>query len=57
MRKLAGKRQFGRPRRRWEYVIKMCLKETEGDHVDWIHLSQSRDKWLAVVNRVISLGD
>jgi len=32
-------RDFGRPRRRWEYNIKMDLQEVEWGSMDWIDLS------------------
>jgi hypothetical protein len=49
-----GKRQLERPRRRWEDGIKMDLREI-GWGVEWIHLAQDRDRWLAVVNAVMNL--
>jgi hypothetical protein len=33
-----GKRQFGRPRRRWVNIIRMDLREIEWDGLDWIDL-------------------
>jgi hypothetical protein len=45
-------RQIGRPRRRWEDDIRMDLREREWEIVDWMHLSQDRDHWWAVVNTV-----
>jgi RNase P/RNase MRP subunit p29 len=33
-RKLDGRRLLGRPRRRWEYNIKMDLLEVEGGGMD-----------------------
>jgi hypothetical protein len=50
-----GKRPLGRPRRRWEYGIRMDLMETGLGGVDWIRLAQDRDRWRAVVSAVISL--
>jgi hypothetical protein len=38
-----GKRQLGRPRRRWEDKIKMYLSEIGWGLVDWIHLAPDRD--------------
>jgi hypothetical protein len=35
-----GKRQLGRPRRRWDENIKMDLRETGMDGVNWIRLAQ-----------------
>jgi hypothetical protein len=40
-----GKRQLGRPRRRWEDGIKMDLREIGWGRVEWIHLAQDRDRW------------
>ena len=48
-----GKRPLGRPRRRWEDNIKMDLQEVGCEGVDWIELSQDRDRWLALVNAVM----
>jgi len=50
-----GKRPFGRLRRREENNIKMHLRIIRWEGVDWIHLSQDRDQWWAVVNRVMGL--
>jgi hypothetical protein len=35
-----GKRPLGIPRRRWEYNIKMDLKEILIDEANWIRLAQ-----------------
>jgi hypothetical protein len=47
MGKPEGKRPLGRPRHRWEDVIRLYLREIGLGSVDWIHL--------AVVNTVINL--
>jgi hypothetical protein len=47
-----GKRQLGRPRRRWVDNIKMDLREIS---VDWIDLAQDRGRWRALVNTVMNL--
>jgi hypothetical protein len=56
---LAGKperkRPLGRPRRRWEYGIRIDLREIGLGCVDWIRLSQDRDRWRAVVRAVMNL--
>jgi ribosome biogenesis protein Nip4 len=48
-RKPEEKRPLRRPRHRREDNIKMDLKEIGWEDVDWIHLSQDRDRWLAHV--------
>ena len=53
--KLEGKRPLGRPRRRWEYNIKMDLQEVGGGCVDWMELVQDRDRWRALVSTVMNL--
>jgi hypothetical protein len=50
-----GRRQLGRPRRRWEDNIKMDLREIGFRDVDWIHWAQDRDRWRAVVNTAMNL--
>jgi hypothetical protein len=50
-----GKRPLGRPRRRWEDGIRMDLREIGLGGVDWIRLSQNRDRWRAVVSAVMNL--
>jgi hypothetical protein len=43
------------PSRRWEDNIRIDLTEIGWELVDWIHLAEDRDKWLAVVNTVMKL--
>jgi hypothetical protein len=50
-----GKRLLGRPRRRWVDEIKMNLRETGWDGVEWIDMAQERDQWRALVNTVLNL--
>jgi hypothetical protein len=50
-----GKRPLGRPRRRWEDGIRMDLRESGCGGVDWIQLAQDKDRWRAVVNKVMNL--
>jgi hypothetical protein len=51
-----GKRPLGRPRRRLENGIRMDLREIGlgGGGVDWIRLSQDRDRWRGVVSAVMN---
>jgi hypothetical protein len=55
MVKPEGKRPLGRPRRRWEDVIRLDLREIGWGSVDWIQLAQDRDRWRARVNTVMNL--
>jgi hypothetical protein len=50
-----GKRPLGRPTRRWFDDIKMGLRETGWDGMDWIGLAQDKDHWRALVNTVMNL--
>ena len=50
-----GKRQFGRPKRRWEDNIKMDLREVACEGMDWIELAQDRDRWRTLVNEAMNL--
>jgi hypothetical protein len=50
-----GKRPLGRPRRRWEHWIRMDLREIGLGDMDWIRLSQDRDRWRAAVSVVMNL--
>jgi hypothetical protein len=50
-----GRRPLGRPRRRWEDGIRMDLREIGLGGMDWIRLSQDRDRWRAVVCTVMKL--
>ena len=55
MAKPEGKRPLGRPRRRWEDNIKMERQEVGFGDMDWIELSQDRDRRRAVVTAVMNL--
>jgi hypothetical protein len=50
-----GKRPVGRTRRTWEDNIRIDLRKIGWEVVDWIHLSQNRERWRAVVNMVMNL--
>jgi hypothetical protein len=49
-----GKRQLGRPRRRWVDNIRMDLGEVGWGDVDRIGLAKNRNRWRAVVNSVLN---
>ena len=49
-----GKRPLGRPRRRWEGNIKMDLQEVEGGCGDWMELAQDRERWRALLSKVMN---
>jgi hypothetical protein len=51
-----GKRPLGRPRCRWMDNIKIDSGEVGWEGVDWIHLSQDRDKWKILANVVMNIG-
>jgi hypothetical protein len=53
--KQEGKRPQGRPRRRWVNNIKLDLRETGWDGIDWIDQAQDRDQWKVLMNTVMNL--
>jgi len=50
-----GKRTLRKPRRRWENNIKMDLQDVGCGFMDWIELTQDRDRWRALVNALMNL--
>jgi hypothetical protein len=50
-----GKRELGRPKRRWEDNIRIDLREIGRGGMDWINLAQDRDQWKALVNTILKL--
>jgi hypothetical protein len=50
-----GKRPLGRPRYKWETIIRMDLTEIWCEGVNWMYLAQDSDQWRAVVNTVMKL--
>ena len=55
MGKHEGKRQLGRPRRRWEDNIKMDLQKVGCAGMEWIDVAQDTDRCQAIVNAVMNL--
>jgi hypothetical protein len=53
--KLDGRRQLGRPRRRWMDNIRMDLVVILWTAVDWIDLTEDRGRWRALVDSVLNL--
>jgi hypothetical protein len=53
--KAEGKKQLGRPRRRWEDNIQMDLQELGGGCGEWMELAQDRDRWRALVSTMRNL--
>jgi hypothetical protein len=49
------KRPLRIPRRRWKDNIKIDLRETGLEGVDWIHLIQDRGWWQALLNIAMNL--
>jgi hypothetical protein len=50
-----GKRPLERPRHRWEDNIRMDLQDVGCGGMDWIGLTQDRDRWRAIVNVIMNL--
>jgi hypothetical protein len=50
-----GKRPLGRPRRRWADNIRTDLQEVGCRYMDWIGLTQDRDRWWTLVSAVMNL--
>jgi hypothetical protein len=53
--KPGGKSPMGKPRRRWEYNIRMDLERVGCVGMEWIRLVQDRDRWRAFVNAVMNI--
>ena len=51
-----GKRPLGRPRCRWEDNIKLDLEELGRGCGDWMELAEDRDRWRALVSKVMNFG-
>ena len=49
-----GKTPLEKSRHRWENKSKMDLQEVGWGGMDWINLTQDRDRWQAFVNAVMN---
>jgi hypothetical protein len=49
------KRPLGRPRCRCEVNIRMGYRKRGLEGVDWLHLSEDRNQWRALLNTVMNL--
>ena len=52
--KPTGKMPLRRPRRRWEYNIRMDLQEIGINAGNWADSVQDRDYWRALVNAALN---
>ena len=50
-----GKRLLGRPRRRWEDIIRMDLEEISINAGKWVDSAQDRNYWRVLVNVALNL--
>jgi len=49
------KRPLGKPSCRWKDNMSMDLREIVWDGEDWMHVSQDRDQWWALLNVIMNL--
>ena len=52
---LIGKRPLGRPRRRWEGIIRMEFRGIGINTRNWVDSTQDRDYWRVLVNAALNL--
>jgi hypothetical protein len=50
-----GNRPLGKPRREWVDNVRVDVRKIGLGVVDWIGLTQDRNKWRALVNAVMNL--
>jgi len=50
-----GRRLMGKPRRRWVDNNRTDLQEVGCGYMDWIGLTQDRDRWRTLVSAVMNL--
>ena len=55
--KSTGKRPIRRPRRRWENIIRIYLKEIVVNTRSWVDWAQDRVYWRAFMNSALNLRD
>ena len=55
MGKPEGRRPLGRPRRRRVDNIRIDLQKVGCGYMDWIGLTQDRDRWRTLVSAVMNL--
>jgi hypothetical protein len=54
--KLEGTSPLGSPMRRWVDNINMDHQVVGCGYIDWIGLTQDRDRWRTLVSAVMNLG-
>jgi hypothetical protein len=54
--KISVKEPLEKSSHRWEDNIKIDLREVSCGSMDWIELSQDRDRWQAIVIAVLTFG-
>jgi hypothetical protein len=50
-----GRKPLGKPRRRWQYNVKMDLYGTGYEGEEWIHLARMETSWRVLENTVINV--
>ena len=50
-----GRRPLGTSRRRWVDNIRTDLQEVGSGYMDWIRLTQDRNRWRTLVSAVMNL--
>jgi hypothetical protein len=55
VKKPEGKRPSARTRHKWVDNVEVDLREIGWDGMDWIDLTQDRDRWMTLVNTVMNI--
>ena len=50
-----GRRPHGKPKRRWDDNIQIDLPQMGCGGMDWMELTQDKDRWWALVNAIMNL--